>query len=470
MLEKVKEYIEQNQLLRKEELALVAVSGGADSVALLLVLKELGYHIEAVHCNFNLRGEESRRDEQFVANLCQRLEVPLHRAHFDTRTYAELHKISIEMAAREMRYRYFDQLASDLNATTVCVAHHRDDNVETLLLNLLRGTGIHGLTGMKPKRLSEQGISIVRPLLSVSRKDIEQWLQQQQQSYVIDSTNLIPDVKRNKLRISIIPLLQSINSSAIENLQSTIDLMVETEKIYDAFNRKKLDEITHTVSSTASFVGGFSPLSSCAVSDLKATPSPLVILYEWLKNFDFTTNVIREISTHLDAPTGRLWQSPTHELCIDRGQLLVYPLEEPFKPMIIPEIGVFISSQLKVSASVSSEVVISREPFKATLDADKVQFPITVRRVAEGDRFVPYGMQGSRLVSDFLTDKKVPLIEKRRQLIVTDGTGKIIWLVGHRIAQPLSITAETRSVLVLEVLTPHTILTPSGTRLQDGRC
>jgi len=458
MLQKIQSYIDQNQLLSKNELVLVAVSGGADSVALLLMLQQLGYRIEAAHCNFNLRGEESQRDEQFVVDLCERKDIPLHRAHFDTRTFAELHKMSIEMAARTLRYRYFDQLAADLQATTICVAHHRDDNVETLLLNLLRGTGIHGLTGMKPLRWSkqgccnhdhpsEQGCRIVRPLLCVSRRDIEQWLQLQQQPYVTDSTNLETDAIRNKLRLSVIPLLQSINPSVVQNLQSTIDLMVEAEKVYDAYAQQTLNSLTNATAPSEPDSGITEKPESIVISALKTTPSPLVILYEWLRKYDFTAAVVRDICNHLDAPTGRLWQSPTHELCIDRNQLLVYPLEEPFEPMKIPETGVYTSRQLRVSASVSNEVMISREPFMVTLDAEKVPFPLTVRRIAEGDRFTPYGMKGSRLVSDFLTDKKVPLIEKRRQLVVTDGTGKIIWLVGHRTAQPVSITTETKKTL-----------------------
>ena len=189
MWNKVADFIAKQGLLTPEGLHLVAVSGGADSVALLLVLKQLGYHVEAVHCNFHLRGEESDRDETFVKSLCSEQDVILHLTHFDTKEYAAIHQVSIEMAARALRYHYFEQLRQDIGAETVCVAHHRDDAVETLLMNLMRGAGIHGLTGIH----SKNGF-VVRPLLGVSRDEIEDYLRQQEQSYITDSTNLEPDV------------------------------------------------------------------------------------------------------------------------------------------------------------------------------------------------------------------------------------------------------------------------------------
>ena len=182
-MERVAAYIQKEGLLSREGLHIVALSGGADSVALLLILHRLGYRIEAAHCNFHLRGEESDRDETFVKSLCKEHNIPLHLIHFDTAEYASLHQVSIEMAARELRYRYFEQLRHDIGAETVCVAHHRDDAVETLLMNLLRGSGIHGLTGIRP-----QNGYIVRPLLCLSRQEVEAFLREAGQPFVNDST------------------------------------------------------------------------------------------------------------------------------------------------------------------------------------------------------------------------------------------------------------------------------------------
>ena len=217
MLNKISAFIEQHQLLRHDDAKyIVALSGGADSVALLLVMHQLGYRVEAAHCNFRLRGQESDRDEQFVAELCNKKQTPLHIIHFDTVAYAKLHQVSIEMAARELRYRYFEQLRQDIGADDVCVAHHQDDAVETLLMNLLRGTGIHGLTGIRPRNGH-----IVRPMLCVTRAEIVGYLDSAHQPYVTDSTNLVPDVVRNKIRLNVIPQLLALNPSASQNIART---------------------------------------------------------------------------------------------------------------------------------------------------------------------------------------------------------------------------------------------------------
>ena len=229
LLGRVRNFIGNNRLLTKEGLLLVALSGGADSVTLLRVLLALGYRVEAVHCNFRLRGDESDRDEQFVKNLCQMHSVPLHLIHFDTAEYASLHQVSIEMAARELRYCYFDQLRQDIDAETVCVAHHRDDAVETFLMNLLRGAGIHGLTGIRPRNGH-----IVRPLLCVSRQEILQYLDSIGQDYATDSTNLQPDVLRNKLRLQLIPLLEQLSPGASDNIARSATYLSEAEKVYNA--------------------------------------------------------------------------------------------------------------------------------------------------------------------------------------------------------------------------------------------
>ena len=223
--DKVNKYIERHSLLQKKSKYIVALSGGADSVALLLILLSQGYNVEAAHCNFHLRGDESNRDEKFVTELCHEKNVKLHLAHFDTISYSQLHKVSIEMAARNLRYSYFKQLAKDVKASGICVAHHRDDSVETVLINLIRGTGLHGLTGIHPKNEN-----ILRPLLCVSRDEIEDYLKSVNQLYVTDSTNLKDDFIRNKIRLNIIPALREINPSISESIQST------SERIYDAID------------------------------------------------------------------------------------------------------------------------------------------------------------------------------------------------------------------------------------------
>ena len=440
MLNKITAFVERHHLLSHDAgKYIVALSGGADSVALLLVLKQLGYDVEAAHCNFRLRGEESDRDEQFVRSLCERLQVQLHLIHFDTKIYVDVHQVSIEMAARELRYRYFEQLRQDIGAEDVCVAHHQDDAVETLLMNLIRGTGIHGLTGIRPRNGH-----IVRPLLCVTRAEIVRFLDSLHQPYVTDSTNLVPDVVRNKIRLEVLPLLQQINPAATENIARTARWMAEAEKVYnDAINNSLF-------TSHSSLLTSHSSLFTSPISTLLTKPSPECFLFELLTPHGFTSSQVEQVFDALKGPSGRVFQSPTHELLIDRDQLIIEERHEPFAPMRIPESGLYrLPDGRQFRAETSDEVAVSRDPHCATLDASKVRFPLTLRTVQTGDRFQPYGMKGTRLVSDYLTDRKRTLFEKRRQLVVTDAQGEILWLVGERVAHCYAVTDATRSILRL---------------------
>ena len=436
MLNEVTAFIERHQLLSHDadRKYIVALSGGADSVALLLVLQQLGYRLEAAHCNFRLRGAESDRDEQFVVELCRKQEIPLHLIHFDTATYAETHQVSIEMAARELRYRYFEQLRQDIGAADVCVAHHQDDAVETLLMNLVRGTGIHGLTGVRPRNGH-----IVRPLLGVTRAEIVRFLDALGQPYVTDSTNLVPDVVRNKIRLEVVPLLQTVNPAAAENIARTARRLAEAERVFNASVDDALSRL---------FVDGV-----VDVSQLLQQPSPESLLYELLAPRGFSPAQVEQVFSALTGPSGRVFQSPTHEAVVDRGRLVVESRREPLPVLRIPEPGTYCyHDDRKFRVAVSDDVSISRAPLCATLDAAKVAFPLTVRTAQQADRFQPFGMRGSRLVSDFLTDLKLTVLEKRRQLVVADAKGQILWLVGRRTDQRFAVTATTRQVLSLSMI------------------
>jgi len=427
---KVADFIAKHQLLSHDGLHIVALSGGADSVALLRILRDLGYRIEAAHCNFRLRGEESDRDELFVKNLCEKHGIQLHLIHFETVEYANLHQVSIEMAARELRYGYFRQLRDDIGAETVCVAHHRDDAVETLLMNLLRGSGIHGLTGIRSRN-----DYIVRPLLGVSRQEIEHYLNSIGQDYVTDSTNLQPDVLRNKVRLQLLPLLEQLNPGAAANIARSAYYLSEAEKVYNA-------EIAR------------SPLrATVPFSTLKAFPSPLCILHEWLSPLGFNRTQIEQILSSLDSGSGREFSSATHTLVIDRSGIVVEPVCAPIKPLVIPEPGTYrIDETAKIRIEqVGVEEGISRDSAVATLDAATIRFPLTLRTVEAGDSFQPFGMEGHKLVSDYLTDYKQNLLAKRRQRVLVDATGAILWLVGLRTDHRYRVTPSTRMILRVSV-------------------
>ena len=439
MLNKVADFIGKHRLLSHDGLHLVALSGGADSVALLLILQRLGYRIEAAHCNFHLRGEESDRDEDFVKSLCKRYGVPLHVIHFDTKEYASIHQVSIEMAARDLRYGYFRQLCQDLGAASVCVAHHRDDAVETLLMNLLRGSGIHGLTGIRPKNGQ-----IIRPLLCVSREEIEEYLHSIGQDYVTDSTNLVDDVVRNKIRLRILPLLKEINPKVSENISKTAQYLCEAERVFDESIAKQKAELIQTDPN------GFP--QSVSIPHLLEQPSPEYFLHEWLLPYGFNAQQTEQISSQLTGESGREFLTSTHTLVIDRETLILMPLQPPMKTIKIPEEGRYrYNEEFFFDIRLTNEISISKSDDCVTLDAATVRFPLTVRPVQTGDRFCPFGMEGHRLVSDFLTDCKQSLIDKRRQLLLTDRDGQIIWVVGLRSDNRFKVTEKTLEIMRLTI-------------------
>lgn len=453
MKKKVSEYIRKRGLLKPEGHYLVALSGGADSVCLLLLLKQLDYSVEAIHCNFHLRGEESDRDESFCRHLCDEQQIKLHLVHFDTQAYAQLHKVSIEMAARQLRYRHFAQLCHDAEFQGVCVAHHQDDVAETILMNLIRGTGIKGLSGIKPLQsmifqLNGQDDStfqlpIIRPMLCVSRDEITDFLTQMGQTYVTDSTNLIPDVQRNKIRLQVLPLLREINPSVSRNIVETAENL--------AFADEYLDERVEQ-----DLFGMYDEITLMAVPNTLSIPVNRVnseyLLYRMLNPYGFTSAQIKQIYTRLDAPTGTEYYSDTHILVFDRGRLLIEETgKKPFREMRILEEGTYMISD---DAKIKIERMPLEDAFQIPLasdvivvDADKLQMPLTVRLAKEGDRFIPFGMKGSKLVSDFLTDQKLSLLEKRRQLVIADSTDKILWIVSRRPDNRFRITDTTRTIL-----------------------
>ena len=426
MLSKVKDYIKKHKLLSLSDLYIVALSGGADSVALLLLLDEMGYKVHALHCNFHLRGEESDRDERFCEDLCLKKNIPFHRIHFDTLMYAETHKMSVEMAARELRYRYFEQLRKDIGAEGICVAHHQDDTVETVLLNLVRGTGLRGLTGIQPRNGA-----ILRPLLCVTRTEIEAYLATKQQDYVTDSTNLETDFVRNKIRLQVVPLLRQLNPAVSENIVRTAAHLTEAQKVLDA--------VVDTYK-------GSNQLDLCA---LQQVGSAEYIVFEWLKQYGFNGSQVQQV---ISAETGSIFSSPTgYEVLKDRDRLLVEPTIMAFTPIRIPEEGTYVLPDDRRLNVRRSNPFVSKDSHEATLDARQVRFPLTVRRVEEGDWMIPYGMTGRKLLSDLMTDLKMSLFDRRRQLVVVDVQGAVVWAIGLRTDHRCRVTDATQEVIAIKI-------------------
>ena len=426
MIERVRRYIDREIGLEANAQVFVALSGGADSTALLLIMKELGYGIRALHCNFHLRGEESDRDQAFVEELCRQQQVPLFVRHFNTEQYAKEHGISIEMAAREQRYEWFKEESKIQKVKRLAVAHHHDDQAETLLLNLLRGTGLRGLAGMQPKH---EGI--IRPLLCLSREEILQYLESKGQPYVTDSTNAERIALRNRLRLDIMPLLRDINPAAVEHLCLASDIIRQSIPYYNKGIEAAFKELGITADSF--------PLSSSAIDNLKP------LLHEWLRRKGFNRTQEEEMLKEENLPnpsiersSGKMWHSATHTVLRDRKALLLIPLDgagvsvPTLRQEIVPCIG-------ETGADI------------AYFDADLLKLPIEVRPVREGDAFVPFGMRGRKLVSDFLTDRKLNRLERSRQFVAT-CRGDIIWLIGHRSDNRYRVTESTTRILKLTLL------------------
>lgn len=443
----VSRFLARHRMLRPGGLYLVALSGGADSVALTLMLQSLGVNIHAAHCNFHLRGEESDRDEQFCVALCQRQNIPLHRIHFDTASYAHLHKVSVEMAARDLRYRYFHQLIDDIGGEGICVAHHRDDNVETLLLNLLRGSGIDGLAAIAPVNGR-----ILRPLLCIGRSDILAYLEERGQDYVTDSTNLEDDALRNQIRHHVVPLLQTLNPAASDNIAQSAQYIRQAKVTIDSL-----------MSQPEGCEEAEDGCVEIPTAGILGAASPEFALHWHLGKYGFHGDVVESVLESLGSTTGgvgRVWKSSSHLVAADRGKLTVAPLSlleslRAIGEMRIPEEGCYrMPGEWTVRVrryARPSQFEPSKEPMRITLDADKVAFPLVCRLTKEGDRFRPFGMRGTKLVSDFLTDRKLDTFSKMRQRVIADAHDSILWLVGLRTAEEGRVTDQTSNVLEISV-------------------
>lgn len=414
-MEKVKSFIDREIGLEADTLVLVALSGGADSTALLLIMKELGYRLHALHCNFHLRLEESDRDQAFVEELSGQHGVPLSVRHFETGNFAREHGMSIEMAARELRYGWFREELHGRPGCCVAVGHHGDDQAETLLLNLLRGTGIRGLAGMQPRR-----DGIIRPLLCLSREEILRYLTRRGQSYVTDSTNRERICQRNRIRLDLVPLLREMNPHAARHLCLAGDSVRQSIPYYMKGIEAAFRENGITADSFP----------------LKALPSP-PLLHEWLAGKGFSRAEEEEMCRAREGSVGRMWHSETHAVLLDRQALLLAPL-----------------GQTHAAPRLSGEIVPSIGETGtgiAYFDADLLTAPLEVRPVGEGDAFVPLGMKGRKLISDFLTDRKVNRFRKAEVFVLTCGED-IVWLIGYRSDNRFRVTEKTRRILKLTCL------------------
>ena len=344
------------------------------------------------------------------------------------------------MAARDLRYSYFEQLRVSIGASGVIVAHHKNDRVETFLMNMLRGTGIKGLESIKPINGN-----IIRPLLCVNRHDIENFLSELGQEYVTDSSNLVDDVLRNKIRLNLVPMLEEIYPKASENICRTIENVSESVKIVE-------DSLAGSIKQCTEIEGEEYKID---INELIKQPSPETVLYTILTELGFTPSVIKSIYGNIHAQSGKKWYSNNYILAKDRDYFKAFPVKESEKlsniDITIPEEGkyevlqgCYVDIRKKDK---EKDFVPSKDRYYVTIDADKVTYPLTLRNYKPGERFQPYGMKGKILVSDYLTNKKRDFFHRMHQLVLSDSKGNILWLVGERISERCACTESTIKIL-----------------------
>lgn len=436
----IERFLEQHRI-GKDAGFLLAVSGGADSVSLLHAFHSLHLKACVLHCNFSLRGAESDADEQFVRQLCKNFSMDCHVRQFDTARQARENGLSIEMAARELRYAWFREMKQTLNMDYIVVAHHADDVAETVLINLCRGTGIKGLTGIQPVNGD-----ILRPLLECSREEILTYLAEHQLDYRTDSSNHSLDYVRNKIRHQVIPVFKEINPAFLNTVAENCTALKETEQIY----RYALQQLREEVLKQK----GDEMLLD--ISRILSSPAPYTLLYEILKPYGFNKSQIRDILNSHDAIPGKQFTAGAYRLVKDRHcwRLDDHSQNTPTN-CLLASAGQFSIAGRTFQVTVfprPADFKIPQAPNIACLDADKVKFPLLVRNWQTGDYFYPLGMGKSRKkISDFFTDRKFTARQKQECLLLLSGE-EIAWLIGNRIDDRFKITPATQNILKVELL------------------
>lgn len=424
------QHISENFEELKHGKFILAVSGGVDSVVLAHLFDSIGVEFFIAHCNFQLRGQESDQDEAFVRNLGESLGKEVYVRKFQTEQYAKENKVSIQMAARELRYQWFDRLGLEIQNPLVVTAHHADDNLETFLINLLRGTGLKGLLG-----IPETNLLLRRPLLAYSRKDIEAYAKEHQIQWREDSTNSSAKYIRNRLRHEVIPVLKEINPQLLQVFAQTQRNLRDSDRLAEGYIQKVMREVIDNDEYGFNF----------DIPKLRQLPNAKTVLYEALKLHGFTS--WEDIHDLLYAQSGKAIFSPTAQLLKDRDKLHLTNLPVPDDFYLEINEG---EKKVKIpNGHLYFEEAAAIEPHENNMifvDQTKIKFPLVVRRWKEGDHFYPFGMKGSKKLSKFFKDIKLSILQKQNCLIMLSGD-QIVWIVGHRLDDRFKVDQETTSIL-----------------------
>ncbi|MEJ8803008.1 tRNA lysidine(34) synthetase TilS [Pontibacter sp. H249] len=439
MLQKVSGFIQAQNLCQPDSKILAAVSGGIDSVVLCEVLHQLKYTFAVAHCNFGLRAEEAEADQLFAKKLAKQYDVPFFTENFNTRAFAEQEKLSIQMAARTLRYEWFEQVRQQEGYDYIATAHHSNDLTETILLHLTKGTGIAGLHGIPPKNGH-----IIRPMLTITKDDIYDLVTSRKLIWREDSSNETTKYQRNKIRHEVIPVLKEINPSLEETMQHTAERVSHAESIVAAY----IDQLRQESIKEAENAWYISlvPLQN-------ATGLPVVV-HELLRPFNFSYSVVLELVEALDGISGKQFDSPTHTLVKDRDQLVITQRSlSSFGSILIKEGDTEVEAGnlvFKLKHVDADKYKLNTKPHVAALDAEQLKFPLKLRSWQEGDWFVPLGMNGKKKISDFLIDKKVPANLKSQTLVLVSDQS-IAWIVNQRLDNRFKVTDKTERVVEISV-------------------
>jgi len=444
MLEQFKAYINRYNLIAEGDKLILALSGGIDSMVLSDLLLKAKVEFVAAHCNFHLRGEESDGDEKFVCEFAEKFGIQCFVKHFETEKYAAEQGISIEMAARELRYAWFEELRQQLGYDRIAVAHHADDQAETFFINLLRGAGLNGLKGMKP----QNGV-IIRPLLWASREQIRKYAVDNQILWREDHTNAESVYLRNKIRNQMLPTFDELQPEARQGLYKSLEHLAAENELYRALLKEKLAQIVEREGDVQRLP--YSKLVKTEAPEPVEGPTfSFQLLFEWLRQFGFNPDQCHFIYDALGTGIGNQYCSPTHGLVIGRDKLQLSEIKEKKDDEIQIEIGEQeILSPVHLCFSKlekTSDFVVDKSPEVAQLDFDTLKFPMTLRHWRHGDRFHPLGMKGSKLLSDFFVDQKFTEYQKQNVWLMVSDSGDILWVVGHRIDERFKTTSETKII------------------------
>lgn len=439
LLKEFQHYIKQQNLFQPKDKLLLAVSGGVDSVVLCELCKQAGYDFVIAHCNFKLRGAESERDEEFVRKLGEKYGVEVFVKKFDTEKYSSKNKLSIQVAARELRYEWFQELIGSSVAAYVVTAHHVNDNIETMLMNFFKGTGIHGLKAILPK----QG-NLIRPLLFAKKEDLTAFASLHKLKFVEDSSNASDKYTRNYFRNQLIPDLQKVFPQVEDNLKDNLQRFREIGILYQQsinLHKKKLLEPKGE------------EIHIPVLKLLKARPLSTIV-YEIIRDYGFTAHQTEEVIALLQSGTGKYIQSSTHRAIKNRNWLIISPNESAKAQNILVEDDEkqieFADGKIDLELLPAINYKLQTTNFFAQLDADKIKFPLLLRKWKQGDYFYPLGMNKRKKLSRFFIDQKLSLTQKEKTWVI-EMDKKVIWILGLRIDDRFKITDKTKNILQISL-------------------